>query len=64
MDENEAKIDSFKGGLRGSGDGTHAHAPSGHRTRLQIYFLFLTLLAVRFFVCYTRPGLYILIINK
>ncbi|KAG2271044.1 hypothetical protein Bca52824_065599 [Brassica carinata] len=32
--ESEAKINSFKGGLRGFGDGTHAHAPAGHRTRL------------------------------
>ncbi|KAH0857098.1 LOW QUALITY PROTEIN: hypothetical protein HID58_085359, partial [Brassica napus] len=32
--ENEAKINSFKGGLRGSGGGTHAHAPADHQTRL------------------------------
>ncbi|KAH0899805.1 LOW QUALITY PROTEIN: hypothetical protein HID58_049373 [Brassica napus] len=31
--ESEAKINSFNGGLRGSGDGTHAHVPAGHRIR-------------------------------
>ncbi|KAG5398870.1 hypothetical protein IGI04_020684 [Brassica rapa subsp. trilocularis] len=33
-DDSKAKIEGFKGGLRGSGDGTHAHAPAGLRTRL------------------------------
>ncbi|KAG5389507.1 hypothetical protein IGI04_031048 [Brassica rapa subsp. trilocularis] len=31
-DDSKAKIEGFKGGLRGSGDGTHAHAPAGHHT--------------------------------
>ncbi|KAF3523978.1 hypothetical protein F2Q69_00049324 [Brassica cretica] len=29
---------TFKSGFRGSGDGTHAHAPADHRTRRWIYF--------------------------
>ncbi|KAH0935016.1 LOW QUALITY PROTEIN: hypothetical protein HID58_012133, partial [Brassica napus] len=32
-DESKAKIEGCNGGLRGSGDCTHAHAPAGHRTR-------------------------------
>ncbi|KAG5384217.1 hypothetical protein IGI04_035698, partial [Brassica rapa subsp. trilocularis] len=33
-DESKAKIEGCNGSLRSSGDGTHAHAPAGHRTRL------------------------------
>ncbi|KAG5404557.1 hypothetical protein IGI04_010676, partial [Brassica rapa subsp. trilocularis] len=33
-DESKVKIEGCNGGLRGSGDGTHAHAPADHRTRL------------------------------
>ncbi|CAG7897634.1 unnamed protein product [Brassica rapa] len=32
--DSKAKIEGFNGGLRGSSDGTHAHAPAGHRTRV------------------------------
>ncbi|KAG5416507.1 hypothetical protein IGI04_004074 [Brassica rapa subsp. trilocularis] len=32
--ESETKIESFKSGLRSSDNGMHAHAPTGHRTRL------------------------------
>uniref|UniRef100_M4E015 Uncharacterized protein n=1 Tax=Brassica campestris TaxID=3711 RepID=M4E015_BRACM len=32
--DSKAKIEGFKGGFRGSSDGTHAHALAGHRTRI------------------------------